>query len=69
MITAPLCARVRLLFPIVSPGGCLYVRPSLSPRTAEGYEQIIHHYLIPTFGNMVLTQPKARIYESFIHRN
>ena len=33
-----------------------YVEPNLSPRTAEGYAQIIHRYLIPTLGNIPLSQ-------------
>lgn len=33
-----------------------YVKPNLSPRTAEGYEQIIRCYLIPAFGDMLLSQ-------------
>lgn len=33
-----------------------YVKPNLSPRTAEGYAQIIHRYLIPAFGSIPLTQ-------------
>ena len=32
-----------------------YVRPNLSPRTAEGYEHIIQRYLIPALGNITLT--------------
>lgn len=35
-----------------------YVRPNLSPRTAEGYEYIIRRHLIPALGNIPLTQIK-----------
>jgi integrase len=35
-----------------------YVWPNLSPRTAEGYESIIHRQLIPSLGNVLLTQLK-----------
>ncbi len=35
-----------------------YVWPNLSPRTAEGYEHIIRRHLIPTLGNIPLTQVK-----------
>ena len=33
-----------------------YVWPNLAPRTAEGYEHIMRHHLIPSLGNMVLNQ-------------
>jgi len=32
-----------------------YVWPNLAPRTAEGYEHICRHHLIPALGNMILT--------------
>ena len=35
-----------------------YVWPNLAPRTAEGYEHIMHRHLIPSLGNMTLTQAK-----------
>jgi len=35
-----------------------YVWPNLAPRTAEGYEHIIQRHLIPSLGNMPLTQLK-----------
>jgi integrase len=35
-----------------------YARPYLAPRTAEGYESIIHQHLIPKLGNITLTQLK-----------
>jgi integrase len=35
-----------------------YVWPNLAPRTAEGYEHIIRRHLIPTLGNIPLTQLK-----------
>jgi len=35
-----------------------YAWPNLAPRTAEGYEHIIHHHLIPALGNIALTQLK-----------
>jgi len=33
-----------------------YVWPNLAPRTAEGYEHIINRHLIPSLGNIPLTQ-------------
>ena len=33
-----------------------YVKPNLSPRTTEGYGQIMQRYLIPAFGSIPLTQ-------------
>jgi integrase len=33
-----------------------YVKPNLSPRTAEGYEYIIRYHIIPTLGKLPLTQ-------------
>ena len=35
-----------------------YAWPNLAPRTAEGYESIIHRHLIPSLGNTPLTQLK-----------
>jgi len=35
-----------------------YVCPNLAPRTAEGYEHIIRRHLIPSLGNIPLTQLK-----------
>jgi integrase len=35
-----------------------YAWPNLAPRTAEGYEHIIRRHLIPSLGNMPLTQLK-----------
>jgi len=35
-----------------------YVQPNLSPKTAEGYEHIIHRQVMPAFGGMTLTQLK-----------
>ena len=35
-----------------------YVWPNLAPRTAEGYEHIIHRHLIPSLGNIPLTHLK-----------
>ena len=35
-----------------------YVRPNVSPRTAEGYESIVRQHLIPKLGNITLTQLK-----------
>ena len=35
-----------------------YVRPNLSPKTAEGYEYIMHRQVVPAFGGMTLTQLK-----------
>jgi len=35
-----------------------YVWPNLAPRTAEGYEHIMRHHLIPSLGSMVLAQLK-----------
>jgi integrase len=35
-----------------------YVWPNLSPETAEGYEHIIHRYIIRYLGSVVLTQLK-----------
>lgn len=35
-----------------------YVWPYLAPRTAEGYEHIIHRHFIPALGNMILTRLK-----------
>jgi len=32
-----------------------YAWPNLAPRTAEGYESIIHRHLIPSLGSMTLT--------------
>jgi len=42
-----------------------YARPNLSPRTIEGYEQIMNHYIIPKFGNCTLVQLKAQDVLSF----
>jgi integrase len=36
-----------------------YVRPNLSPRTYEGYEEICRHHLAPFFGNLTLNELKA----------
>jgi len=36
----------------------IYVAPNLSPRTAEGYSQIIHGHLIPALGNILLGELK-----------
>jgi len=33
-----------------------YAWPNLAPRTAEGYESIIRRHIIPSLGNIVLTQ-------------
>ena len=33
-----------------------YAWPNLAPRTAEGYEHIVRHHLIPSLGNIPLTQ-------------
>jgi integrase len=35
-----------------------YAWPNLAPRTAEGYEHIIRHHLVPALGKVVLTQLK-----------
>lgn len=35
-----------------------YAWPNLAPRTAEGYEHIIRRHLIPSLGNIALTQLK-----------
>ncbi|MFC1938087.1 tyrosine-type recombinase/integrase [Chloroflexota bacterium] len=35
-----------------------YVWPNLAPRTAEGYQSIVSRHLIPTLGNIALTQLK-----------
>jgi integrase len=35
-----------------------YAWPNLAPRTAEGYESIIHQHIIPSIGNLRLTQLK-----------
>lgn len=35
-----------------------YVWPNLAPKTAEGYEHIVRHHLIPCLGSVVLTQLK-----------
>ena len=35
-----------------------YAWPNLAPRTAEGYEDIIRRHLIPSLGNIALTQLK-----------
>jgi len=35
-----------------------YVWPNLAPRTAEGYEHIVGRHLIPSLGNIPLTQLK-----------
>jgi len=35
-----------------------YAWPNLAPRTAEGYEHIIRRHLIPSLGNITLTQLK-----------
>ena len=35
-----------------------YARPNLAPRTVEGYESIIRQHIIPTIGNVLLTQLK-----------
>jgi len=35
-----------------------YAWTNLSPRTAEGYESIIHQHIIPSIGNLRLTQLK-----------
>jgi len=35
-----------------------YVWPNLAPRTAEGYESIIHRHVAPALGNIPLTQLK-----------
>ena len=35
-----------------------YACPNLAPRTAEGYEHIIHRHLIPSLGNIAMTQLK-----------
>ena len=42
-----------------------YVRPNLAPRTAEGYEHIIHRHLIPVLGNMTLTQLKPEYIQRY----
>jgi integrase len=35
-----------------------YVQPNLSPRTAEGYEHIIHRYLVPAIGSLAIANLK-----------
>jgi len=35
-----------------------YVWPNLAPRTAEGYEHIMRHHIIPTLGNIVMNKLK-----------
>ena len=35
-----------------------YVWPSLAPKTAEGYEHIIRHHIIPALGSLVLNKLK-----------
>ena len=35
-----------------------YVRPNLSPRTAEGYESIVHQHIKPALGKLIITQLK-----------
>jgi len=36
-----------------------YVKPSLAPRTTEGYQYIVHRYVIPALGSITLTRLKA----------
>ena len=49
-----------------------YAKPNLSPEGFERYENIVQAYLIPTFGNIILTQLKPehiqRYYTSMVNR-
>jgi integrase len=42
-----------------------YAGPNLSPRTVEGYEHIIKHYIIPKLGNHVLVHLKPEHLQHF----
>ncbi|MFC1957483.1 tyrosine recombinase XerC [Chloroflexota bacterium] len=42
-----------------------YAKPNLSPRTTEGYEKIVSHYLIPQFGNLILAELKPEHLQKF----
>jgi integrase len=42
-----------------------YVKPNLSPRTAEGYEHIIKRYIIPKLGNLTLVHLKPEHLQHF----
>jgi integrase len=42
-----------------------YAWPNLAPRTAEGYEHIIRRHLIPSLGNIHLTQIKPEIIQKY----
>jgi len=42
-----------------------YVKPNLSPRTAEGYEHIIKRYIIPKLGNHTLVHLKPEHLQHF----
>jgi len=42
-----------------------YVKPNLSPRTTEGYEHIVTHYIIPSLGSHVLTRLKPEHLQQF----
>jgi hypothetical protein len=35
-----------------------YVRTNLSPKTAEGYDYLVHRQIVPAFGAIALTQLK-----------
>ncbi|MFC1965219.1 tyrosine-type recombinase/integrase [Chloroflexota bacterium] len=42
-----------------------YAKPNLSPRTIEGYEHIIKHYVIPNLGNHTLVHLKPEHLQHF----
>jgi integrase len=42
-----------------------YARPNLSPRTIEGYEHTIKHYIIPKLGNYLLVHLKPEHLQHF----
>lgn len=45
-----------------------YAWPNLAPRTAEGYEHIIRRHLIPSLGNISLTQLKPEHLQKLLFR-
>lgn len=49
-----------------------YAKPNLTPKAFERYENIVQAYLVPTFGNIILTQLKPehiqRYYTSMLER-
>jgi hypothetical protein len=45
-----------------------YVWPLLSPKTAEGYQDIVRKRLIPNFGQIPLTELKPKHIQGFYGR-